>query len=66
MTMNKELWTEVDRYLIDTIIQPDAAVSAALAASVAAGLPEIAVSPNLGKFLHLLARMIGAKRILEI
>jgi predicted O-methyltransferase YrrM len=66
MTMNKELWTEVDRYLAETIIQPDAAVSAALAASVAAGLPEIAVSPNLGKLLHLLARMMDAQRILEI
>jgi predicted O-methyltransferase YrrM len=66
MTTNKELWTEVDRYLAETIIQPDEAVSAALTESLAAGLPEIAVSPNLGKFLHLLARMMGAKRILEI
>lgn len=66
MTMTKELWTEVDRYLAETIILPDAAVSTALTASVAAGLPEIAVSPNLGKFLHLLARIMGAKRILEI
>jgi predicted O-methyltransferase YrrM len=66
MAMDKELWTEVDRYLADRIILPDAALSAALVESIAAGLPEIAVSPNLGKFLHLQARLMGARRILEI
>ena len=39
---------------------------AALADSNAAGLPAISVTPQLGKFLYLLARMQGAKNILEI
>ena len=42
------------------------ALEAALAASEAAGLPRINVAPNQGKLLMLLARAIGARRILEI
>jgi predicted O-methyltransferase YrrM len=64
--MSQELWTTVDRYLVDLLLPVDPALDAALAASVAAGLPEIAVAPTQGKFLHLLARMCGATNILEI
>jgi len=64
--MTKDLWTAVDRYLTDELVPPDPALEAALATSAAAGLPEIAVSPNHGKLLHLLAKVQGAKRILEI
>jgi predicted O-methyltransferase YrrM len=39
---------------------------AALKASDAAGLPQIQVAPNQGKFLMLLAQAQGARRILEI
>ena len=59
-------WDEVDRYISDTLVQPDAALAAALEASDAAGLPAISVSPARGKLLSLLARTVGAKRILEI
>jgi predicted O-methyltransferase YrrM len=59
-------WDEVDRYISDTLVQPDAALSAALEASNAAGLPAISVSPAHGKLLWLLARTLQAKRILEI
>jgi predicted O-methyltransferase YrrM len=45
---------------------PDPALDEALKASVAAGLPAINVSPNQGKFLQLLARVQGARTILEI
>lgn len=66
--MNPETWAAVDRYFVDALITPtaDAALHAALEASVAAGLPAINVAPNQGKLLHLLARMMGARRILEI
>jgi len=47
-------------------VQPDAALAAALEASERAGLPAISVSPAHGKFLSLLARLVDAKRILEI
>src|SRR5437764_1186975 len=66
MRMSQEQWTAVDRYLINLFAPRDAALDAALADSAAAGLPSIAVSPNQGKLLHLLARMAGAKRVLEI
>src|SRR6266850_326407 len=64
--MSSRLWHEVDSYITDTLVQPDAALQAALAASDAAGLPQISVSPAHGKLLWLLARILGAKRILEI
>ena len=64
--MASRVWREVDRYIADTLVQPDEALDAALAASDVAGLPPINVSPAHGKLLWLLARTLGAKRILEI
>jgi predicted O-methyltransferase YrrM len=61
-----KLWEEVDRYISDTLVQPDDALQAALEASDAAGLPAINVSPAHGKLLWMLARLLDAKRILEI
>ncbi|WP_293053838.1 O-methyltransferase [Mycobacterium sp.] len=57
---------DVDAFLDTTFVGEDAALSAALEASDAAGLPRIAVSAQQGKFLSLLATAIGARRILEI
>ncbi|MER7619896.1 O-methyltransferase [Streptomyces sp. NPDC126503] len=59
-------WSEVDTYVTDLLAPADEALTAALADSTAAGLPEIAVAPNQGKFLHLLALVQGARKILEI
>jgi predicted O-methyltransferase YrrM len=59
-------WTAVDNYITDCFVPGDPALEAALAASDAAGLPSINVAPNQGKLLMLLARAIGARRILEI
>ena len=64
--MTKERWTAVDRYLTETLIPRDAALDAALRASVAAGMPPINVSPTQGKLLMLLSQLQGAKNILEI
>ena len=61
-----EEWTAVDNYITDCFVPGDPALEAALAASDAAGLPSINVAPNQGKLLMLLARAIGARRILEI
>lgn len=59
-------WRRVDDYLAATLIDDDPAVTAARVDSLAAGLPPIDVTPLIGKFLHLLARMTGARRVLEI
>lgn len=64
--MTEQLWTQVDDYLTETLVKPDAALDAALEASAAAGLPSISVSPNHGKLLHILARLVNARAILEI
>ncbi len=64
--MSSRVWSDVDRYITETLVQPDAALEAALAASDAAGLPQISVSPPHGKFLWLLARLVNARRILEV
>jgi predicted O-methyltransferase YrrM len=64
--MNQEQWTAVDRYTTEMLVPPDAVLDAAVEASTAAGLPQIAVAPNQGKLLHLLARAHGARKILEI
>ena len=63
---DEQLWTDVDRYIGDHVGVHDPALDATLTSSVAAGLPEIAVSPPQGKLLSLLAASIGARRILEI
>lgn len=57
---------DVDAFLDSTVIGDDPALSAALETSNAAGLPQIAVSWQQGKFLSVLAGAIGARRILEI
>jgi predicted O-methyltransferase YrrM len=57
---------DVDDFLDSTVLNDDPALSAALEASDAAGLPKIAVSAQQGKFLSLLAGAVGARRVLEI
>src|SRR3982751_4449988 len=64
--MTQEQWTAGDRYLTDLVVRPAPAREAALQTSAAAGLPAINVSPNQGKLLHLLARLQGARSVLEI
>jgi predicted O-methyltransferase YrrM len=59
-------WNAVDAYFTRTIVGQDDALEAARAANDAAGLPRIDVSPPQGKLLHLIARMAGARKALEI
>ena len=66
MGMSEELWVTVDEYFREKLIAPDAVLDAAREANKAGGLPEIDVSATQGKMLHLMARMCGARRILEL
>ncbi|WP_427762780.1 O-methyltransferase [Streptomyces sp. DSM 41931] len=61
-------WNAVDDWFTGRLLgdDPDEALAAALRDSDAAGLPPIAVSPLQGKLLQLLARLTGARRVLEI
>jgi predicted O-methyltransferase YrrM len=68
--MADPIWTEVDAYFEASLHAGDPALQAsldhALTASAAAGMPQIHVSPAQGKFLKLLAELMGARRILEV
>lgn len=64
--MSQERWTAVDSYITDLLVPHDPALDEALEASTQAGLPPIAVSPNQGKLLQLIARVQGARTILEL
>jgi predicted O-methyltransferase YrrM len=61
----QDTWTAVDEYVTGLLAPPDEALDAAMRAGEEAGLPQIQVSPPHGKLLHLLAKTIGARSILE-
>ena len=64
--MTEASWSAVDRYIVDQLVGRDHDGEAALEASMAAGLPQIAVSAAQGRLLYLLARIRGARSILEL
>lgn len=64
--MTERVWNDVDDYISGLLIGRDEALDRTLEASDQAGLPQINVSPNQGKMLNLIARIHGARRILEI
>ena len=59
-------WTVFDQYVEDLLLPSDPVLTAAIEASVAAGLPPIQVSPTQGKFLQLLVQSVRARSVLEI
>jgi len=61
-----DTWIAVDDYIAENFLDDDPAQDATLAASAAAGLPEIQVAPLQGKLLMMLAASLGARNILEI
>jgi predicted O-methyltransferase YrrM/DNA-binding PadR family transcriptional regulator len=61
-----ETWKQVEDYLDGALLPWDSHLERSLRESQLAGLPGINVSPSQGKLLSLLARGIGARRILEV
>jgi predicted O-methyltransferase YrrM len=61
-----ETWRRVDAYLTELLVGHDPGLEQAVADQNDAGLPAIEVAPVNGKLLHLIARMSGARRVLEI
>ena len=59
-------WRRLDAYLTDTLVGHDPDLERAIAEQNGAGLPAIEVAPVNGKFLNLLVRIAGARRVLEI
>lgn len=64
--MSDPRWNDVETWIRERVIPDDDALTEAVARADAGGLPSIQVDPTMGKFLNLLARMIGARRILEV
>jgi predicted O-methyltransferase YrrM len=64
--MSQDLWSAVDDYIVEHLLVADPSLDAAVLASEAAGLPPIAITPNQGKLLELLARIHHAQSILEL
>ena len=60
------LLKRIDQYIEQLCLPADESYPAALRDSEAAGLPKISISPNQGRLLYLLAKICGARRILEI
>lgn len=60
------LFEAVDTYINSLFVEDDPVLERAITRATAAGLPEIQVSPGQGKLIYLLAKMIGARRVLEV
>jgi predicted O-methyltransferase YrrM len=61
----KPLWTAVDAWF-EGFHARDEAMDEALAENARHGLPAIDVAPNQARFLHILARAVAARAILEV
>lgn len=64
--MTQEKWEAIDDYMNQWLLPPDGALESVLKECDTAGLDPIAVAPNQGKFLHLLAKLQKAHHVLEI
>jgi predicted O-methyltransferase YrrM len=64
--MTQDVWEAVEHYFDKVLVAQDSALEDALATAAAEKLPAIQVSSVQGKLLHLLARILGARKILEI
>lgn len=62
----EQVWVAVEHYIDGLLMPADPILGAALEDSAEAGLPDIAVTPGQGKLLYLMAKMQGARKILEI
>ncbi|KAH9476797.1 Catechol O-methyltransferase [Psilocybe cubensis] len=65
-TTTIEDWARSEKFHDSFLLSKDYILDAVANHSASLGLPDVAVSESQGKFLNLLARSIGAKRILEI
>lgn len=66
LAFDAQLAQQVDAYIESLFVPEDPILAANITNADASGLPSINVSPNLGKFMYLIARMSGARRVLEI
>lgn len=66
MPSGTSVFEAVDTYIDGLFVETDDVLDAVLSRAEAAGLPDIHVSPGQGKLLYLMAKIIGAKRVVEV
>ena len=64
--MNQKLFESVDKYINDLLVDEDEALIATEISIKESNIPQISISANQGKFLHILAKLCHAKKILEV
>ncbi len=64
--MDQKLFEAVDHYIGDLFNDQDDVLEATEQSIIEFNIPSISISPVQGKFLHLLAKLCHAKKILEI
>ena len=64
--MDSKIFGLVDQYINNLLVEQDEVLTATEASIIEANIPAISISANQGKFLHVLARLVNAKKILEI
>ena len=55
--MNQQLFESVDQYISQLFHDEDDCLKATEESIIQSGIPQISVSPNQGKFLHILAKL---------
>lgn len=65
MYESEELWRDVDRYFIEELVREDDALAEARASSAETVTGPADVAPNQGAFLSIIAKIAGARRVLE-
>jgi predicted O-methyltransferase YrrM len=63
--VDQETFDAVDAFVGEMLVPHDEVLQGALDAAEAAGLPQIQVSAPQGKLLQMLARLVGARTVLE-
>lgn len=64
--MDQQLFAAVDEYISHLFHDEDSCLEQTEQSIIHSGIPQISVSPNQGKFLHILAKLCNAKKILEM
>lgn len=64
--MEQQIFEKVDRYISDLLAPEDEVLQETIKSLDDAGMPQISVTANQGKFLQVLVMMCNAKRILEL
>src|SRR3981189_3573667 len=64
--MDQKIVEAVDHYINDLFTPQDDALLATAKSIEESNMPQISVSPNQGRFLHILALLCKARNILEI